>query len=115
MGEITNGRKLMTAKYNRQARRLALCLYESEILYESEMDVTRARGPRDHKRATSRRSVWLTAYGHDLARVAERIEFELPAELAALLSPACLPTQASLGSTRQRPTEGRTWVHRLGT
>ena len=98
----------MRANCNRQARRVALCLYESE------MDVIRARGPRGHKRAISRGSVWLTAYGHDLARVAERIEFELPAELVALLSPACLPTAASLGSPRQRPTEGRTWAHRLG-
>jgi len=99
----------MRANYNRQARRAALCLHGSE------MDVIRARGPRDHQRPISRGRVWLAAYGHDLSRVAERIEVELPTELVALLSPACLPTPASLGSPRQLPTEGRTRAHRSGT
>lgn len=72
----------MRANYNRQARRVAIC--------------SRARGPRDRRRLISPGRVWLTAFGLDLAPVAERIEFELPAELLDLLSPACLPTPASL-------------------
>jgi hypothetical protein len=67
----------MRANYNRQTRRAALC--------------SRTRGWCHHERAVSARRVWLTAYGHDLARVAERVELELPAELVELLSPACLP------------------------
>ena len=33
----------------------------------------------------------MTAYGPELAGIAERFEFELPAELVDLLSPRCLP------------------------
>ncbi len=76
----------MRANYNRQARRVALC--------------SRTRGWCRRERAVSAGRVWLTAFGHDLAVVAERIEFELPVELVELLSPACLPTPASVGSQR---------------
>ena len=70
----------MRANYNRQSRRVALC--------------SKARGWHGHGRTTSPKSVWLTAYGHDLARVAERIEFEIPEELVQLLSPAGIPSAA---------------------
>lgn len=76
----------MRANYNRQARRVALC--------------SRTRGWCRRERAVSAGKVWLTAYGLDLARVAERVEFELPAELVELLSPACLPTPARLRAQR---------------
>jgi hypothetical protein len=53
------------AKYNRQARRAAQCI--------------RARRPRrlNHALAISPRGVALTAYGHDLARLAASIADEL--------------------------------------
>ena len=69
----------MMAHYNRQTRREGLCIRACR---------SRSRG---HKRMTSRDGIWLTAYGHGLARHAETIEFELPAELVDLLSPACIP------------------------
>jgi len=94
MGEIHEREESMRANYNRQSRRVALC--------------SKARGWHGHGRTTSPKSVWLTAYGHDLAPVAERIELELPAELVYLLSPACLPTPASLGSRGQSAPGGRT-------
>ena len=49
--------------HNRQARRAALCI--------------RARGRRDRKLAISRRGIVLTAYGHDLARLAVSIADEI--------------------------------------
>ena len=71
----------MSPNYNRQARRVALCSI-------------RTRERRGRQRAFSPDRVWLTAYGHDLARVAERIEFELPEELVQLLSAAGIPSAA---------------------
>jgi hypothetical protein len=52
----------------------------------------------------------MTAYGHDLARVAGRIadQLELPAELVGLLSPACIPTVERTGSLRQSSGDERT-------
>ena len=83
----------MRATFNRQARREALCI--------------RARSRRRHKRAAWPGRVWLTAYGHDLARVAERIEFELPADLVRLLSPAGLPAPAGPSCLPRHSTSGQ--------
>ena len=91
----------MRANYNRQARRVAVC--------------TRARGPHGHRRTISPGRAWLTAYGRDLARLAERIKYELPPELVDLLSPAGLPPPASPGSRRQSSPEGRTFDPRKRT
>ncbi len=61
--------------HNRQARRAALCI--------------RARGRGGHKLAISPRGIVLTAYGHDLARLASSIagEIELSAQEVDRLVP----------------------------
>lgn len=82
MGETHEREEPMRANFNRQARRTALCI--------------RARGRRGHKHPISPGRVSLTACDDDLVVAAERIQFELPADLVDLLSPACLPTPASL-------------------
>jgi hypothetical protein len=77
MGEIHEREEPMRAIYNRQARRAALCNGACS-------------GLRGGERATSPARLWLTAYGQDLAQLAERVELELPTELVELLSPICL-------------------------
>ena len=53
----------MRVNHNRQARRAALCI--------------RARGRRGRKLAISTRGIVLTAYGHDLARLASSLAGEI--------------------------------------
>jgi hypothetical protein len=75
--------------HNRQARRAALCI--------------RARGRRDRKLAISRRGIVLTAYGHDLARLASSLagEIELSAvEIDRLVPPVVFVRTGRVGATR---------------
>jgi hypothetical protein len=65
----------MRTRFNRQARRAALC--------------NKPCRDGDRKHVISLERVWLAAYGRDLARLAERIELELPAEIAGPRSPVC--------------------------
>jgi hypothetical protein len=76
MGAIHEREVPMRTRFNRQARRAALC------------NETCRRGE-GRKRVISLERVWLAAYGRDLARLAERIDLELPAEIAEPLSPVC--------------------------
>jgi hypothetical protein len=59
----TYGEEPVRVNHNRQARRAALCI--------------RARGTGDHKLRISPRGIVLTAYGHDLARLASSIADEI--------------------------------------
>jgi hypothetical protein len=73
-----------TPYHNRQARRVDLCIG--------------SRRRQRRARASAVSGIWLTAYGRDLAQVAARIGdgIQLPPELVDLLSPACLPSSASI-------------------
>ena len=70
---------------NRQARRAALCI--------------RARGKGNHRPAISRKGVVLTAYGHDLARLAWSIadEIELSGDVIDRLVPPVVFVRCSAG------------------
>jgi hypothetical protein len=73
--------------HSRQARRAALCI--------------RASGKRDRKLAISPRGIVLTAYGHDLARLASSLagEIELSAqEIDRLVSPVVLVRTGRVGA-----------------
>jgi hypothetical protein len=73
--------------HNRQARRAALCI--------------RARGRWDRKLAISQRGIVLTAYGHDLARLASSLagEIELSAhEIHRLVPPVVLVRTGKIGA-----------------
>ena len=74
--------------HNRQARRAALCI--------------RARGRRDRKLAISRRGIVLTAYGHDLARLASSLASEIALstrEIDRLVPPVVLVRTGRIGAS----------------
>jgi hypothetical protein len=83
----TYGEEPVRVNHNRQARRAALCI--------------RARGTGDHKLRISPKGIVLTAYGHDLARLASSLagEIELSArEIDRLVPPVVLVRTGRVGA-----------------